>query len=320
MDITQLYDHLWDFARHRVISVAARSGMLAHLAVQDATPEEMAAELGLDTLACGKLTRALCALGLVEAGGASYRLCADLREIFTPGDGDLTPFVEHTHRMYESWGAGLEDWLRSGRHVRGRRSEEQLALFGRAMKAASRLIAPQVVKILDGLAGIDRLLDIGGGIGGYAEVFCRARSSLRVNVLDVPEVAELGSREIAGSEFEGQIAFQHGDYHQVDFGSGYDMVLLANVLHIEKAEAAAELIRRAAGALVAGGRLCAVDFQIDERKQESVLGCLFAINMRSTGDAHSEPAIRSWMKQAGIVDLEVKELQPAHRLFWGILK
>jgi len=97
-------------------------------------------------------------------------------------------------------------------------------------------------------------------------------------------------------------------------------VLLANVLHIEKAEAAAELIRRAAGALVAGGRLCAVDFQIDERKQESVLGCLFAINMRSTGDTHSEPAIRSWMKQAGIVDLEVKELQPAHRLFWGILK
>ncbi|HUU03299.1 MAG TPA: methyltransferase [Myxococcota bacterium] len=320
MNATQLYDHLWDFARHRVITVAARSGMLGLLAGRAATAGEMAAELGLDLLACGKLTRALCALGLVEARGESYRLSADLCELFTPGDGDLTPFIEHTHRMYESWGLGLDDWLRSGKHVRGRRSEEQLALFGRAMKAASGLIAARVVSALDGLAGVERVLDIGGGVGGYSAVFCRVRPSLQATVLDVPEVAELGRREIAGTKLEDQITFQDGDYHEADFGSGYDMVLLANVLHIEKTEAAADLVRRAAGALVAGGRLCVVDFEIDERKQERVLGALFAINMRSFGDTHTEPTIRSWLEQAGIEELKVEELPPAHWLIWGRLK
>jgi hypothetical protein len=99
-----------------------------------------------------------------------------------------------------------------------------------------------------------------------------------------------------------------GDYHETDPGSGYDFVLLANVLHQELAPQAAELVRRAAAALAPGGRVVVIDFAIDDAKQEHPFGTLFAINMRSFGDTWSEPEIRGWMEDAGLSDIERADL------------
>jgi hypothetical protein len=52
--------------------------------------------------------------------------------------------------------------------------------------------------------------------------------------------------------------------------------------------------------LAPGGRVAVVDFRIDEHRREHVMGCLFAINMRSFGDTHTEPDIRGWLEGAGL--------------------
>lgn len=322
MNVEDLYDLLWDFARHRVVTVAARTGLIERLAEGEGTASGLAAELQLDPLASGKILNALCALGLADVHGDRFRLASELQKYFLPGDGNLRPFLEHSHGLYERWGASLEEWVRTGRHERherGRRSSEQLEFFGRAMRASASLIAPQVVEALDGLAGMSRALDIGGGMGGYATVFCRAQPSLQVKVIDIPEVAELGREWVAATDFAGRIDFVGGDYHDVDFGEGHDLVLLANVLHIEQPAGAAGLIRRAARALAPGGRLAVVDFAVDDEKNKSVLGTLFAINMRSFGDTHAESAIRGWMQEAGLGGVRTIDLPPAHWLLEGTL-
>ena len=63
MNVEQLYELLWDFARQRVVTVAAKCGILGELAVGARNPEELAAALDLDAHATGKVVRALCALG-----------------------------------------------------------------------------------------------------------------------------------------------------------------------------------------------------------------------------------------------------------------
>ncbi|MBW1808976.1 MAG: methyltransferase [Deltaproteobacteria bacterium] len=320
MDIVELYDLLWDFARQRVVTVASRTGILSKLSEQAASAAELSASLNLDELATGKVVRALCALGLLQADGERYRLTPELLPHFVNSGEDLTAFIDHAHHLYDSWGASLEDWLRSGRHVRGQRTREQTKKFGRAMLASARLLAQQVVAALDGLSGVEKVLDVGGGIGGYACVFCRAKKELKVTILDVDQVAELGQQTLADTEFSDCISFQAGDYHQADFGSGFDLVLLANVLHIEKPQAAQNLIKQAAKALAPGGRLAIVDFVIDDEKRSNVMGALFAINMRSFGDAHTQPDIRGWMQAAAIDNIRCLDLPPAHWLITGAKK
>ena len=152
------------------------------------------------------------------------------------------------------------------------------------------------------------MLDVGGGFGQYSIAMCKANPRLHATVLDTPAVTRLGRAELEGSDVENRISFLEGDYLTTDYGNGYDLVLIANVLHQESSLRAAEMVRRSATALAPGGRLAVVDFRIDERQRENVFGTLFAVNMRSFGDTYTEPTIRSWMSDAGLTDLTRTDL------------
>jgi hypothetical protein len=316
LDLDGLQRLLWNFAAQRVITVAGRTGILNALANRSATPAEVAAELGLDPMATGKVIRALCAQGLVEPEGDGYRLAHGLRPYFGLGDVDFTPFIDHLHNMYEKWGESLEPWLRGEEWRTTPRTPEETRRFGEAMRAMGSQIARRVAEAMD-LDGVRSLLDVGGGWGQFSKAMCAVGSEIEATVLDIPQVAEAAPASIVGTDYEGRISWIGGDYLETDYGSGYDLVLLANILHQELAPQAAEIVRRAACALAPGGRVVAVDFAIDDAKREHLLGSLFAINMRSFGDTWSEPEIRGWMTDAGLVDIARTDIGPDRWIISG---
>jgi len=316
LDLDGLQRLLWNFAGQRVVTVAGRAGILGLLAEGQATPDEVATELGLDPWATGKMVRALCAQGLLEAEGERYRVVDSLRPYFATGVDDFTPFLEHLHAMYERWGSNLEPWLRGEGWSTAPRTPEETRRFGAAMRAMGSQIARRVAKNLD-LDGVATMLDVGGGWGQFAKAMCAVRPELSATVLDIPQVAETAPASVEGTEFDGRLSWIGGDYLETDYGSGYDLVLLANILHQELAPEAAAIVRRAADALAPGGRVVVVDFAIDDDKNDHVLGSLFAINMRSFGDTYSEPELRSWMEDAGLVDIERIDLGPDRWLISG---
>jgi SAM-dependent methyltransferase len=300
MHMEELQELLWGFASHRVITVAGCTGILTHLALRTDAPERVAAALELDPLATGKIVRALAALGLLEAVDGGYRVVPTLAPRFAPGPEALTAFLAHSHSMYERWGENLESWLRGDAWATQRRSGgPDAAAFGAAMQAIGADIARRVAATLD-LEGVRRLLDVGGGFGHYARALCTVRPEMHATVLDKPEVTALAEQALDGTAWAGRIAFVGGDYLESDYGAGFDLVLFANVLHQETAARAAAMVRRGAAALAPGGRVAVVDFAIDDAQHAHVLGALFAINMRSFGDTHPEPAIRGWLADAGL--------------------
>lgn len=303
LDLDGFQRLLWGFASHRIITVAGRTGMLRLLGEQPVTQEAAASLLDLDPLATGKVLRALTALGVAEVEGDHYRAARALARHFREGDHDVVPFLEHSHSMYERWGETLEPWLRGEEWPVAERTPEETARFGAAMRAMGAQMARRVAAALD-FDGVSRLLDVGGGWGQFAMAMCAVKPDLSAVVLDTPAVVALAETELAGSAFEHRIEFVPGDYLETDFGSDFDIVLLANILHQETEDRAAELIRRAAAALAPGGRVVVVDFAIDENQRQYLLGTLFAINMRSFGDTWTEPHIRRWMKGAGLAAFE----------------
>ena len=316
LDLDGFQRLLWGFAGHRVITVAGRTGILRLLGERAVTTVEVAAELGLDPLAAGKVVRALCALGIADGDGEHYRAAAGLRAHLVPGDHDVVPFLEHSHAMYERWGETLEPWLRGEDWPVAERTPEEVRRFGAAMRAMGSQVARRVAAALD-LEDAATMLDVGGGWGHFAKALCTAKVDLRATVLDIPEVVKRAGADLAGSEFEARIAFLGGDYLATDYGSGYDLVLFANVLHQETAERAAEMVRRGAEALAPGGRAVVVDFAIDDDRNQHLLGALFAINMRSFGDTWSEPTIRRWMESAGLGEIDRRDLGPDRWIITG---
>jgi SAM-dependent methyltransferase len=299
-----------------VITVAARVGILRRLADTPATTDQVAHDLDLDSLATGKVVRALTALGLVAADGNRYSVVPSLAPHLREGPDDVTPFLNHHHHMYDNWGAHLEPWLRGDEWPTQHRTSDDTARFGAAMRAIGSQMAKTVAQRLS-LEGAERMLDVGGGFGQYARALCRVQPRLRATVLDVPPVAEMAARANQSTEFADRIEFVGGDYLESDYGSGFDLVLFANVLHQETADRAAEMVRRGATALDPGGRVAVVDFRIDDTQREHVQGCLFAINMRSFGDTHTEPSIRGWMEAAGLAGIERVDLDPVRWLILG---
>jgi hypothetical protein len=110
MTLDDLQRLLWEFARHRVVTVAARTGLLTLLAQRPATPAEAACELGLDPLATAKVIRALAAIGLVSGDGDRFHVVETLAPLLAGGADDITPFIAHSHTMYDAWGENLEPW------------------------------------------------------------------------------------------------------------------------------------------------------------------------------------------------------------------
>jgi ubiquinone/menaquinone biosynthesis C-methylase UbiE len=316
MNLDEFQRLLWSFASHRVITVAGRTGILRLLAEESRTTDQIAAELDLDPLATGKVVRALSALGIAEADGEHYRAVEGLSDHFLPGDRDVVPFLEHSHAMFERWGTTLEPWLRGNEWPVAERTPEETRRFGAAMRAMGGQTARRVAEAMD-LEGVNRMLDVGGGWGQFAQAMCRVKPGLRATVLDQPEVVERARAELEGSEFRNSIGFLSGDYFATDYGTGYDLVLIANVLHQETSDRACELVRRGAEALIPGGRLAVVDFAIDDQQHEHLLGALFAINMRSFGDTWTEPDIRSWMEESGLVDIERIDVGPDRWIISG---
>ena len=316
MNLDEFQRLLWGFAGHRVITVAGRTGILRLLAETDCTASEIASKLDLDELAAGKVVRALTALGIAEAEGEHYRAAQGLREHFLPGDRDVVPFLEHSHAMYGRWGETLEPWLRGQDWQVAERTPEEVARFGAAMQAMGAQMARRVADALD-LAGVERMLDVGGGWGHFAQAMCRVEPGLHATVLDRPEVVEKARAELADTEFEKRIDFLPGDYLATDYGTGYDLVLFANILHQETEDRAQALVRRGAAALSPEGQVTVVDFAIDDERRQHLLGTLFAINMRSFGDTWTEADIRDWMADAGLGEVERTNLGPDRWIISG---
>ena len=316
-DTDKLHELLWSFAKHRVLTVAGRTGILGRIAGESATISEVARDLGLDPLAAGKVLRALTALGVADADGESYRLSKAMERLFASGPDDLTPFLDHSHHLYDSWGENLERWLKGEPWETTRRGPEGVKRFGEAMQAMASTVALRTVAALD-LSKTRRMLDIGGGLGAYAKAFCNAQPGLRAMVFDTPETAEMGRSADRDADTSGRIDFIGGDYLQNDLGDGFDLVLIANVLHQETRDRAAKLVQKGSQALSSGGRLVVVDFSIDDEQRRSVTGALFAINMRSFGDTHSEPLIRQWFESAGIGQIRRIDLDRTRWIITGV--
>ena len=81
------------------------------------------------------------------------------------------------------------------------------------------------------LTGRRSLVDVGGGPGTYSILSCQRYPQLRATVFDVPKTIAITREVITQHGMAERIGVREGSWETDDFGRGYDVALLSNVLH-----------------------------------------------------------------------------------------
>ncbi len=108
------------------------------------------------------------------------------------------------------------------------------------------------------------------------------------------------------------MSFRGGDFFEDDLGSGYDVALLFDVVHMFEAKRSGALVRRVAESLRPGGRLIVMD-QLAGRVGGAVAVAtarLTALNLfvGTGGQTYTAREIEAWMHDAGLTKTQHRRL------------
>jgi len=301
----ELTETVYGFRSSRIILTAFELGLFTGLGKVSLDAAQLAKRIGAEPRACERLLNALCILGLVKKTRGRFRNARIAHTYLDAGQPGFLTGLTHSANQWRSWNT-LSEAVRRGTSVLARKTggqaDERLRGFIAAMHERASLQAPRFVQLLD-LSAVDRCLDIGAGSGAYAMAMARVKKSIRVTAFDLPEVLPLTRQYVRRGGLLARIDFVPGDFNRGGWGSGYDLVLLSAIVHMNDAEQNRLLIARAAASLNRGGQLVVQDFIMNRDRTRPAVGAVFALNMlvaTARGDCYTRAEIAGWMKAAGL--------------------
>ena len=224
------------------------------------------------------------------------------RRIVITGIGAVTPAGVGPAALTDAVRAGTAVFERPGGEAAERRTDAFIA----AMHYGASARAERLVAMLE-LDGVARVLDVGGGSGGYAMAFVRARDGITAAVFDLPHVTPLTRRYVEAAGLSDKVDVVEGDAVADELPRGFDLVLMSHLLHSNSPARNEALIANGAASLNARGRLVVQDFVVDEGRAGPPRAVIFALNMlvnTAAGDTYTGAEIRGWMEAAGLTAVE----------------
>lgn len=173
--------------------------------------------------------------------------------------------------------------------------------FTAAMDCRGILLAPALARRLE-LHGHRSLLDVAGGSGIYGCAIAEIHPHMEVTVLEKPPVDKIAVRAIDRRGYGGRVRVKAGDIFEDDAFTGFDVLLISNVLHDWSDEQARGILQRAAHAIPAGGLLVVHDAFLNPDKLGPLPVAQYsALLMHSTeGRCFSTAEIREWAEGSGL--------------------
>jgi SAM-dependent methyltransferase len=246
---------------------------------------------------------------------ASVCLCSD-------GAVSMHHILEHNFSLWESW-SRLEEAVRTGtapccsQWEKKQGPDMALQAFILGMRDIASLSWTEFEGALD-LTERRHLLDIGTGPGTYPIQFLRKYPHLRATLFDLPPVVEIARGEVHAAGLDDRVSYRAGSLYEDDFGTGYDVILVSNIIHMIGPEGNRALVRKCCDALAPGGLLVIKDFFVADDYSGSPLALVFALNMlvnTQEGDTYTVKEVGEWTRSAGFKPGRLAHATPENGLW-----
>lgn len=303
-------------------SVALRAGIDLDLFTAIAEGNHSLRAIASRTHASEKGTRVLCdyltIIGFLHKDGSEYSLTADsaafldrrspaylgsmanfLMSQDTAGLlNNLAPVIRHGGALPSDGGA-LEP------------EHPMWVEFARSMAPLMRMPAQSIASMYAG-SGPIRVLDISAGHGLYGIEFAKQNPNAKVTGVDWANVLEVAKENARNAGVEDRYSTIPGSAFEVDFGAGYDVILIPNFLHHFDPATNEKLLRKVHAALASSGIAIAPEFIPNEDRISPPRDAAFSMQMLGTpaGDAYTYSELERMFRNAGFARSEMHELSP----------
>ncbi|MBA2646428.1 MAG: methyltransferase domain-containing protein [Pyrinomonadaceae bacterium] len=158
-----------------------------------------------------------------------------------------------------------------------------------------------------------KVLDIAAGHGLFGIAFAQANPNAEVVAQDWQQVLEVAQENARAAGVSERFTTLPGSAFEVEFGTGFDVILLTNFLHHFDAPTCEELLRKVHAALGEGGRAVTLEFVPNEDRVSPPGAAMFSLVMLGStpsGDAYTFSEFESMFRNAGFSHSEFHPLPP----------
>ena len=315
-----LFDTINAHQRTQAIKAAIELSLFSAIAVGNTTANEIAQACGASQRGTRILCDYLTIIGFLTKQDDEYGLTADsamfldknspaymgtviefmLSPMLTDNFNDLTAVVRKGGSISEEGTIAPDHpvWVK----------------FARAMAPMMALPAQLLAPMVDPAANEKlRILDIAAGHGLYGLAFAKRNPQAEITALDWAGVLEVARENAQAAGVSDRYHTKAGSAFEVDYGTGYDIVLLTNFLHHFDPPTCEMLLRKVHGALAQGGRAVTLEFIPNPDRVSPPQAAAFSLMMLGGtpgGDAYTFAELETMFRNAGFAHSEWRELPP----------
>jgi ubiquinone/menaquinone biosynthesis C-methylase UbiE len=314
-----VFDTLNGYQRTQALKTAIELELFTAIGEGNPTTTAIAARCA----ASERGTRILCDFltihGFLTKQGNEYSLTPDSAMFLDKRSpaymGTVTNFIlsAHIREPFER----LTETVRNGFYAADTAFEPNHPMwveFARSMQPMMALPAQLMAQLVDSTKDKKlRVLDIAAGHGLFGIAFAKANPQLEVTAVDWPKVLEVAQENAKAAGVADRYQTNPGSAFDVDYGTGYDLVLLTNFLHHFDKATCETLLRKVHAALAEGGRAVALEFVPNDDRITPPQAAGFAMQMLGgtpTGEAYTFGELQGMAENAGFTRSEMHELQP----------
>ncbi|MFN3420575.1 MAG: methyltransferase [Armatimonadota bacterium] len=273
-----LLELCWQFRVVRVLMAGNKLGIFEALR-EPLSAAQVANRCATDPNMTERLLIACCALGIVKREGNKFTLTKLGSDLLLPESPRyIGGILGHYENLWWFW-TGLAEVVKTGERDAAPSPPDEYAnrwhefwiwaMHGIAANGVGQWLAEN----LD-LSDRRLLLDVGGGPGTYSVILCQKFPKLKAVIWDLPRTLVIAKEVVKRFGMEERITLQEGDWNKDEFGSGYDCLLMSNILHGHGSQASMKLAK-AFRALEPGGLLIIHDFLLNDEKSGPLPAALF---------------------------------------------
>jgi hypothetical protein len=319
-----LLDAIYSLMKARSLMAGVRLGVFEALRDGPRTASEVAAERGLDAECTGLLLRMLAFAEYVDQKGDRFELSKLGRRSLVRGAPlEMWGYLEWNYTQWD-FVADLEELVKTGRGIdfhATMTAPGQWEHYQRGMLEVARLQAPILADRVPVRRGARRLLDVAGSHGLFGAAICRKHPPMRSVVLDLPQALESARALACEAGIADLVEHREADLATADFGTGNDVVLLANILHHFQPDAIAEIVAKAHACLAPSGTVAIWEIERPEPTSKAGTGDGAALFFRltSTASCYSGDEYARSLTAAGFTKIRIERprLSPGSVLVIG---
>ena len=186
--------------------------------------------------------------------------------------------------------------------------------FARGMASMMAMPAQLIAKLVDPQADRKlKILDIAAGHGLFGIEFAKNNPQAEIHAVDWKAVLEVAKENAQKAGVADRYHTIEGSAFDVEFGTGYDLVLITNFLHHFDQPTNETLLRKVHEALADGGRVATLEFVPNDDRVTPPDSAGFSLVMLAgtpSGDAYTFAELERMFANAGFSRSTIHPLPP----------